>query len=95
MATDISITSTGDPNPSTLDTTPGTKIKWTNNASSIISTFTLPTCVSPQTSPAPINPGAETRHYTVNDGTNGDYSYSYVVDDETDGVPKDGTIDVG
>ncbi len=85
---DISITSTGGPDPETLDTTPDSTIHWTNNNSDPVSSFTLPTCVSPQTSPAPIAPGATTRGYTIN--TNGDFGYSY----EIDGISYDGTIDV-
>ena len=85
----ISITSTGGPDPETLDTTPGSSIHWTNNNSATVNSFTLPTCVSPQTSPAPIAPGATTRDYTVN--TNGDFGYSY----EIDGTSYHGTIDVG
>jgi hypothetical protein len=90
----ISITATGGPSPDSLDTTPGSKINWTNNNSSTVNSFTLPTCVSPQTSPAPIAPGTTTRDYTVNNGTHGDYDYSYTVDD-IDGTPQDGIIDVG
>ncbi len=84
----ISITSTGGPDPDTLDTTPGSRINWTNNNSETVSSFVLPTCVYPQTSPAPIAPGATTRDYTVS--TNGDFGYSY----EIDGTSYDGTIDV-
>lgn len=90
----ISITSSGDPNPSTLDCKPGDQITWTNNNTQTITSFTLPSCVSPNTSPAPIAPGATTRSYTVNNGSNGDYSYSYVLP-SPEADTRAGTIDVG
>jgi hypothetical protein len=83
------------PNPNPLPgCRPGDKITWTNNTGKIITGFTLPTCVSPQTSPAPIAVGATTRAYTVNEGMKGTYPYSYVYLDPVMGT-KNGTIDVG
>jgi hypothetical protein len=83
------------PNPNPLTgCSPGDKITWTNNTGKIITGFNLPTCVSPQTSPAPIAVGASTRAYTVNQGASGTYSYSYDYPDPLKGT-KNGTIDVG
>ena len=90
----ISIDSSGDPSPSDLDCTPGDKITWTNNYSEAVESFTLPSCVSPQTDPAPIAVGVTTRKYEVNSGTKGAYDYGYVLPD-ADGDPRSGTIDVG
>jgi hypothetical protein len=85
----------GGPTPNPLTgCSPGDKITWTNNTGETITAFTLPTCVSPQTSPAPIAPGATTRDYTVNNGAGGSYPYSYVYPDTARGT-KNGTIDVG
>jgi hypothetical protein len=85
----------GGPNPDPLTgCRAGDKITWTNNTGKTITAFTLPTCVSPQTDPAPIASGATTRDYTVNNGAGGSYPYSYVYPDTTAGT-KNGTIDVG
>jgi len=95
MATyNISITNSGDPYPSPLDCNPGDKITWTNNYSKSVTGFTLPTCVSPQTNPAPIAVGATTREYTVNNGANGTFNYSYTLADQIEGETRNGTIDV-
>ena len=90
----ISITTSGDPDPLKLNCKPGDQITWTNNNSKSVTSFTLPTCVSPNTSPAPINSGDTTRKYTVNSGTNGNYTYSYDLP-STEGDTRGGTIDVG
>ena len=90
----ITIDSSGNPSPSTLDCEPGDKITWTNSYNQSISSFTLPTCVSPQTSPAPIAVSATTREFTVNSSADGAYSYSYMVPG-LQGGPRTGTIDVG
>jgi plastocyanin len=90
----ISITSTGGVSPATLSCRSGDKITWTNNYSEAITEFTLPSCVSPNQSPAPIAVGATTRDFTVNSGSQGNYEYTY-------GWPtakratRSGTIDVG
>lgn len=85
----------GGPSPDPLPgCKPGDKITWTNNTGKTITSFTLPTCVSPQTSPAPIASGATTRKFTVNKGAGGTYPYSYVYPDTAMGT-KNGTIDVG
>lgn len=89
----IVIGANGDPSPTNLDCKAGDKITWTNNNSQSINSFTLPSCVSPTTSPAPIASGATTRQYTVN-AAPGDYAYSYVLPSiESD--TRGGTIDVG
>ena len=90
----ISITSTGNPSPSSLNCSPGDKITWTNNYTKSISAFTLPSCVSPQTSPAPIAVGGTTQTYTVNSGVNGNFSYSYTFAAQIDADTRSGTIDV-
>ena len=85
----------GGPNPARLTgCKAGDKIVWTNNTGKTITGFTLPTCVSPQKSPAPIDSGKPTQKYTVNKGASGEYSYSYVYPDKAKGT-KNGTIDVG
>ncbi len=88
----ISLTSSG-PSPSIQDCDPGDKITWTNNTGVSVDAFTLPTCVSPQTDPAPIAAGDTTRKYTVNNGTNGEYGYSYDIPSPKEGA-LNGTIDV-
>lgn len=89
----ISITATGSPSPDPLTCAPGTQITWTNNNAACVSAFTLPTAVAPQTSPAPIAPGATTGSFTVNSGAKGNYGYSYVVDSPKNDT-KGGTISV-
>jgi hypothetical protein len=82
------------PSPDPSGAGPGDKITWTNNTGQIITSFSLPSCVSPKKSPAPIPVGKTTDPYNVNSGTpNGKYPYSY-----SQGAAKDtknGTIDVG
>jgi plastocyanin len=90
----VKITSTGDLDPASLTCDPGDRITWTNNFSQAITDFTLPTCVSPQTSPAPIAVGATTRQYTVNSGVRGTFEYSYGWPSVKRGT-RSGTIDVG
>ncbi|MFZ5926888.1 MAG: hypothetical protein ACOYX1_05515 [Acidobacteriota bacterium] len=78
MATyNIRIDGTGNPDPATLDCQPGDQITWTNNYTADLTTFDLPTCVSPQTSPAPLAVGATTRQFTVNNGVKGTFDYTY------------------
>lgn len=76
-AYNIRINSSGDPDPATLDCKPGDQITWTNDYSEELTTFNLPSCVAPQTSPAPVATGATTRSFTVNSGAKGNFSYSY------------------
>ena len=95
MATKMISLDPGGPNPDPLTgCEPRDKIIWTNNTGKTITGFTLPTCVSPKKSPAPIASGKATRPYTVNKGENGTYSYSYVYPALPQGT-KNGTIDVG
>ncbi len=72
----------------------GDKITWSNNTGHNISSFTLPTCVSPSQSPAPLANGAQSRVYTINSGSNGSYSYSWIEDDGGKRGNRNGTIDV-
>ncbi len=74
---DIKIDSAGNPDPATLACKPGDQITFTNNYSAELTTFAVPTCVSPQASPAPVAAGATTRSYTVNSGVKGSFGYSY------------------
>jgi plastocyanin len=90
----ITIGTDGQPSPGTLTCNPGDTITWVNSDAYDIDAFTLPTCVSPQTDPAPIAPnGGTTRKYTVNNGSKGSFGYSYDVDDD-DADTQSGTIDV-
>ncbi len=73
----IRIDSSGSPNPATLDCNPGDKITWTNDYSAALTEFNLPTCVSPQNSPAPLANGATTQQFTVNSGVKGKFDYTY------------------
>lgn len=73
----IVIDSTGSAQPETLNCKPGDKITWTNNYTAALEGFTLPTCVAPQQSPAPVAPGATTQDYTVNQGSKGNFEYVY------------------
>ncbi len=72
---------------------PGDKIRWDNNTGHNISSFTLPSCVSPQQTPAPIAVDAQTRVYTINSGSKGSYEYEWFEDGEKRGN-RNGTIDV-
>jgi hypothetical protein len=89
---EIEIDVNGDPDPDPLPCRQGDKIIWTNRFSKQITTFTLPTCVSPQKSPAPIDVGETTRQFTVNKSAHGTFDYEYSWDDR---APRNGTIDVG
>jgi hypothetical protein len=89
----ITIGTDGNPSPSTLTVNPGDKIAWTNNYAQAITPFNLPSCVSPQTSPAPIANGATTQQYTVNSGSKGNFGYSYGAPGD-DADTRNGTIDV-
>jgi plastocyanin len=73
----IRIDSAGKPDPAALGCKAGDQITWTNGYSASLTTFHLPSCVSPQTSPAPVAAGASTRSYTVNSGVKGSFDYSY------------------
>jgi hypothetical protein len=86
----ISITAGGDPEPNPANCSPGDRISWTNNNRDPVDAFTLPACLSPQTSPAPIASGATTREYQVNAAAKGSYGYTYMIDGEI----YSGTIDV-
>jgi plastocyanin len=78
------------PNPNPLpDVDPGDKITWTNNLSVSVN-LTYPTCVSPGGS-ATILAGASGQQQNVNNGANGNYTYSYAW---TSGDTQSGTIDV-
>ena len=89
----ISLDPTG-PDPKLQPCARGDEIVWTNNTGKTVTGLTLPTCVSPQTSPAPIASGRVTRKYIINNDAKGEYSYSYVDPDTSQGT-KNGTIDVG
>lgn len=94
MATkQITLDPTG-PDPRSQACNPGDEIIWTNNTGKAVTGLTLPACVSPQISPAPIDSGKVTRKYIVNRDAKGEYSYSYVYPDTAMGT-KNGTIDVG
>lgn len=89
----ISIDSSGNPQPETLNCKAGDKITWTNNYAQALDSFTLPTCVAPPQSPAPVAAGATTRTFTVNQGAKGRFGYSFgwsVITLDT----RSGTIDV-
>jgi len=73
----VKIDSNGNADPATLACKPGDQITFTNNYTAALTTFALPTCVSPQNSPAPVAAGATTRSFTVNNGVKGSFSYSY------------------
>jgi hypothetical protein len=90
----INISLPANGNAGTADADPGDKITWTNNTGYEVTSFTLPTCVSPQTSPAPLANGATTRDYTVNSGANGTFDYSYSFSRTAEDT-RTGTIDVG
>jgi plastocyanin len=90
---DISIDNAGNPDPENQGCSPGDQIKWTNDSNREITTFNLPSCVSPQQSPAPIAAGGSTRWFTVQQGANGTYDYSYGWVGPEEGT-RSGTIDV-
>ena len=92
---DVTIVIPTSGNPSTPSTKAGKKVCWYNDSGTEVTSFTLPTCVSPQTSPAPIADQATTRDFEINHGANGSYGYSFVVADDTKMDPRSGTIDVG
>src|SRR5712671_17051 len=102
-AHNVYIPDSGDPNPNPLDCQHCDTVTWTNNASTAVDSFHLPSCVTPQDSLAPIAAGATTRVYTVrHDAEKKRYSYTYGFDGEPDEVDEDevdvdtqnGTIDV-
>jgi len=76
-AYNIRIGSDGNADPATLNCKPGDQITWTNSYPAELNLFTLPSCVSPQNSPAPVASGATTRSFTVNRGVKGNFDYSY------------------
>lgn len=73
----IVIDTDGNPDPATLICKSGDRITWTNKYPDPLVAFVVPTCVSPQTSPAPVPTGATTGAYTVKSGVNGNFGYSY------------------
>ena len=75
----------------TQNADPGDKITWHNDTSSSI-TLNPPSCVSPGTSDD-IGAGGDSRDYTVNSGTNGNYEYTFSTGGATRGV-RSGTINV-
>ena len=92
----ITIDSNGSPTPNPLpNCRAGDKIKWTNSSTTDTATgFVLPTCVSPQSSPGSIGPGATTREFAINNSPAGSYEYTYYWPGREKG-PRNGTIDVG
>ena len=88
--TDLTIDLT-DANPGTQGASAGDKLTWHNGTSSSI-TLNPPSCVSPSTSDD-IAAGGDSRQYTVNNGTNGDYNYSFSTGGPARGV-RNGTINV-
>ena len=89
----ITIGSDGNPSPNPLSCGKNDKLYWKNDYTASITTFTLPTCVSPQTSPAPIAVGGTTIKFQINSGK-GSFDYSYGWPSTTRGT-RTGTIDVG
>lgn len=89
----ISIDSAGNPQPETLDCKAGDRITWTNNLAVALDSFSLPSCVAPPQSPAPVGAGASTRAFTVNQGAKGRFGYSYGWPKPTKDT-RSGTIDV-
>lgn len=89
----ISLTSNGPvpPDTTSIALRPGDKVRWVNDTGSVVNTFNLPTCVAPQSNPAPIQPNVVTRAFTVNQAAHGSYAYNYA-------TPllgaQNGTIDV-
>jgi hypothetical protein len=73
---DISLTKTG-PVPNILGCHDGDKITWTNKTGAIVTSFTMPICVSPKTNPAPIAVGATTQKYTIKKDLNLHHPYQY------------------
>jgi hypothetical protein len=92
---DVTITIPATGNPSTPNAEVSKKVCWYNDSGNEVTSFTLPTCVSPQTSPAPIAIGATTRDFEINRGANGSYGYSFVVAGDLTADPRSGTIQVG
>ena len=92
---DVTITIPATGNPTTPNTTAKKKVCWYNDSGSEVTSFTLPTCVSPQTSPAPLANGATTRDFEINSGANGSYGYTFVVANKISAAPRSGTIQVG
>jgi len=89
----IVIDSSGNAQPSTLGCHAGDQITWENNYTVALNAFSLPSCVAPQTTPAPLAAGASTRSFTVNRGAKGSYSYSFGWPSLTSDT-RGGTIDV-
>jgi hypothetical protein len=80
--------------PTTLNCTPGDKIIWSNNTGYNISSFTLPTCVPSQPPVSvPLANNSNTGSYTVNNGSKGNYNYSYGVESPSRDT-RGGTINV-
>jgi hypothetical protein len=69
-------------------------IIWHNDSSRIVDSFQLPSCVTPQTDPSPIQPGACTLEYKVKGGITGSFPYRYVFESRAKvPIPQSGTID--
>jgi hypothetical protein len=92
---DVTITIPASGSPATPNTKAKKKVCWYNGSGKEVTAFALPTCVSPQTSPAPIAIGATTRDFEINEGANGSYGYTFVVAGGRKKDPRSGTIDVG
>jgi hypothetical protein len=87
----------GDPLPASCS--PGDQIRWSNETNQPVTSFTLPSCVAPQTDPAPIQPHTVTSYYHVKADPKAPYPYSYAVgpaDDKPTVIldTRSGTIDV-
>ena len=87
----ISLTASG-PSPNGQTYNPGDKITWTNNASTPVIAFNLPTCVAGPPLTLPLIAGASTSAYNVNKSPKGSYGYNYTLGPTGD--PISGTIDV-
>ncbi len=91
-ATKITLPVSG--NPSTTVPDRG-KVYWYNGTGAPVTSFTLPTCVSPQTGPTlPLADQASTRDYEINNGSKGSYGYGWGPGGDS-AEPRNGTIDVG
>jgi len=87
----------GDPLPSSCS--PGDQIRWSNETNQPVTSFTLPSCVTPKTDPAPIPPNTFTSYYHVKADPKAPYPYSYAVGTADDPGTlifdtRSGTIDV-
>ena len=79
--------------PATLTCNTGDHVTFTNNTGYSITAFTLPTCLSPKTSPTfPWANGSSSIQYTVNGNPNTNYNYTYSYSPTN--TDQAGTIDV-